>query len=540
MKRYIYSLMVLILCAVGGNAQDSTFHMTRAAEIIIPVSADTIYSFQNFASADLDWDGKLEIVFSATVYVSQGGDVEDMHTIGIIRDGETITHSEFRPHSVRTPLLMIADLDEDGRIDIAYEDYHFRTFEVYSVPDLELRFSREYCFNGRYMVDFGDVWVNEEGEHEFVFTQHYLNSISGESWERSYGQARILTGSPLEGYPEHFAWICSPSSFILKEREDGSGTDYFAAGQTNHHFISTEDGMVEEETNILLMNTSYRGDLRNPDSLMVYQWNEMNIEAEDSIRGFVWSRHAVVEDLDADGDLEWVAPWYDVMSIDTSFTHIQIYDPAELELIDELVIGTEGLDIRNIIPSLCRGVKAIDIDRDGDWELLVYIANEPLMVIDPETMEIIMTSDQIVESLIGAKCHTYEMGHFMGEGENLQILAQSHKNRILIYNLPEEWTNYYGVKEQSTELVKDFRIIDIFPNPFNSFTTVRYSLPNPDFISLRIYNPLGQQVFTVFEGNMPSGFHSIGLNSETLPSGLYFIRLKSWENTAISRMVLVK
>ena len=78
----------------------------------------------------------------------------------------------------------------------------------------------------------------------------------------------------------------------------------------------------------------------------------------------------------------------------------------------------------------------------------------------------------------------------------------------------------------------------IYPNPFNSTTTISYELLHPSHVSLQLYNPLGQRIFTMFEGYKQAGFHFADLNTGSLPSGLYLVRLESREQTLTRKIIL--
>ena len=81
-----------------------------------------------------------------------------------------------------------------------------------------------------------------------------------------------------------------------------------------------------------------------------------------------------------------------------------------------------------------------------------------------------------------------------------------------------------------------------YPNPFNSTTTIRYSLPYPSHVSLQIFNLSGQQITTLFDGYRQAGFHSTNLMANDLPAGVYLVRMKE-EGGRMSqtrKIVLVK
>jgi len=66
-----------------------------------------------------------------------------------------------------------------------------------------------------------------------------------------------------------------------------------------------------------------------------------------------------------------------------------------------------------------------------------------------------------------------------------------------------------------------------YPNPFNSMTRITYRLLYPSHVSLNIYNSLGRQITTLFEGYRQAGIYSTIVNANGLPSGLYFVRLET-------------
>ncbi|MBN1998559.1 carbohydrate-binding protein [candidate division KSB1 bacterium] len=79
-----------------------------------------------------------------------------------------------------------------------------------------------------------------------------------------------------------------------------------------------------------------------------------------------------------------------------------------------------------------------------------------------------------------------------------------------------------------------------YPNPFNGNTNIAFSLPREEYISLRIYNLLGECVDIVLEGKQPAGIQEVQWTPGKLSSGLYFCRLQTGGFTKVIKVLLQK
>jgi hypothetical protein len=80
-----------------------------------------------------------------------------------------------------------------------------------------------------------------------------------------------------------------------------------------------------------------------------------------------------------------------------------------------------------------------------------------------------------------------------------------------------------------------------YPNPFNPSTLIEFAVPMSGHATMTVYNVLGQEVATLFEGNAEAGrIHTARFNASNLPSGLYFYTLRSVGQTETKRMLLTK
>ena len=94
--------------------------------------------------------------------------------------------------------------------------------------------------------------------------------------------------------------------------------------------------------------------------------------------------------------------------------------------------------------------------------------------------------------------------------------------------------------ETDSELPTEFAIQSIYPNPFNSSTTIRYSLPEYADVCLRIYNLRGQEVLTLYEYEKQPGIYTATVSADNLPSGLYFLRLMALDKVQTEKVMLIR
>ncbi|MFZ1520274.1 MAG: T9SS type A sorting domain-containing protein [Ignavibacteriaceae bacterium] len=90
-----------------------------------------------------------------------------------------------------------------------------------------------------------------------------------------------------------------------------------------------------------------------------------------------------------------------------------------------------------------------------------------------------------------------------------------------------------------------FSLEQNYPNPFNPTTSIQYSLASRQFVTLKIFNTLGQEVETLVNEYQEAGVHSklYIVNSSTdggLPSGVYYYQLNAGEFVQTRKMIILK
>ncbi len=83
-------------------------------------------------------------------------------------------------------------------------------------------------------------------------------------------------------------------------------------------------------------------------------------------------------------------------------------------------------------------------------------------------------------------------------------------------------------------------IYQIYPNPFNSFTTIKYYLDKPTRVSLKIFNATGQEMVTLADGYQAAGEHHVKWTPEGLAGGIYLCKLKTDNHSETKKLLFQK
>ena len=86
--------------------------------------------------------------------------------------------------------------------------------------------------------------------------------------------------------------------------------------------------------------------------------------------------------------------------------------------------------------------------------------------------------------------------------------------------------NPTGIK-QSHVLPAEFSLSQNYPNPFNPVTNIRFELPKEEFVTIKVYNSLGQEIKTLVNGMQSAGSHTVAFDAENLASGVYVYTMKT-------------
>jgi putative CocE/NonD family hydrolase len=95
-----------------------------------------------------------------------------------------------------------------------------------------------------------------------------------------------------------------------------------------------------------------------------------------------------------------------------------------------------------------------------------------------------------------------------------------------------------SVQNRSASAPAIYRLDQNFPNPFNPSTAIRFSLPEREHVTLRVFDVLGREMAKILDSEVEAGIHTVVLNAENLSSGVYFCQLRAGNFSAVKKLLV--
>jgi Secretion system C-terminal sorting domain len=142
-----------------------------------------------------------------------------------------------------------------------------------------------------------------------------------------------------------------------------------------------------------------------------------------------------------------------------------------------------------------------------------------------------------------------KVGFVPGHGTTTDIQSYSYIDSKVAagnYTYRLKQIDFNGAFEYSDEVAVDvttpleFALEQNYPNPFNPSTVIKYSIPENGFVTLDVYNLLGEKVASLVNGVQEAGRYEVNFNASSLASGIYVYSLKSGSFSSVKKMLLMK
>jgi hypothetical protein len=130
------------------------------------------------------------------------------------------------------------------------------------------------------------------------------------------------------------------------------------------------------------------------------------------------------------------------------------------------------------------------------------------------------------------------------EPQNYSFVDKNLQAGTYLYRLKQ--IDFDGIFEYSNEIEveivspNEFALEQNYPNPFNPSTSIKYALKSRQFVQIKIYDVLGNEVTTLVNEEKQPGVYEVEFNASELSSGTYIYKLTAGNFSAIRKMLLLK
>jgi hypothetical protein len=109
-----------------------------------------------------------------------------------------------------------------------------------------------------------------------------------------------------------------------------------------------------------------------------------------------------------------------------------------------------------------------------------------------------------------------------------------------IYKLKDGQIKIRTGVEKIKPIPQEYVLFQNYPNPFNPSTIIRYEIPKESKVTIKIYDILGREVFTLLNGKQLAGRYEVEWNAISFASGIYFYAIKAGNFFDVKKLILIK
>jgi hypothetical protein len=417
--------------------------------------------------------------------------------------------------------IAAADLDGDNDVDIvatSFDGNYISWFE----NDGNQNFTEHNLIQnfGQPKVDV--AFIDNDLDYDIIASSQTGDKIV---WFENDGQANFTEHLIIDNWESAgFVYARDQIRGIDLDINDDGFTDFVATATPNGNKISWfENNGNQNFTEHVLKENWYW--VRRASAYDIDNDNDMDIVAAAKVGEIIWfendgdenfSEHLVisdwgepnavlVEDMNKDGFNDLVAT--SVVANEVVWFENDGNQNFTKRIIKEQYNGAYGLDVA-------------DIDNDSDIDVIAtaWIGGFGSVLEND--------GNQNFTDLVF--CNTgFDLLHLftidLDNDQDLDILGACYAS-----NLPQLrwWENNSTVGvEEFNSLPEHFKLLQNYPNPFNPTTKIEYKIPELSFVTIKIFDVLGNEVTTIYYGEHTAGTHYVKFEASNLNSGVYFYRI---------------
>ncbi len=470
------------------------------------------------AFGDIDGDGQGEIVVT-TAGLNSGGYIYAWHKDGSVVSGFPVSHG----YTTRTPVL--ADIDNDGKMEIIVS---LRSYPIGS----------EYVYKGNGTVYPG--WPKTL--NHVPASSAAVGDIDGDGFPEIIAESYIAiyawksNGDSIPGFPFLLpgSESLSYSSPVLAD-VDGDGFREIIFGTHNTSsgggkvFILKKDGSVLTGWPNSVGNWIYGppsiGYIDN-DNILDITVGDQVLSANPSDFAYAWNKNGTLLSGFPIGPINAINNQISLIDLNNDNHTDLMFDDNTTDLNGHgkyLAYKYDGTPLPGW-PIVTTGTTFFQTPCFGN------VNNSGIL-------------DIVGGSLESPSSNTYTDIYLW----NTSLPYNPSKIITPVWQYNTRHNGVYGdndlvkIEEPSTNVPEDFSLAQNYPNPFNPSTTIEYRLPSSArFVTLEVYDELGQKLSTLVSGIQNGGSYKVTWDGSKYSSGVYFYKLSTGNFSDTKKMLMIK
>jgi hypothetical protein len=183
-----------------------------------------------------------------------------------------------------------------------------------------------------------------------------------------------------------------------------------------------------------------------------------------------------------------------------------------------------------------------DINGDGFDDFIIGYERKINVYLGSENFDI--NPDIIIDdSLRFSTQYIYIVGDLNKDGfDEIISFAPNYPNavdpqgRVYIYS----YNKLTDIKDYQNNFLNNFELQQNYPNPFNPSTSIQYAIASRQFVTIKIYDVLGNEIATLVNEEKVAGIYEVKFDASKLASGIYYYQLRAGEFVETKKMILLK
>ena len=171
-------------------------------------------------------------------------------------------------------------------------------------------------------------------------------------------------------------------------------------------------------------------------------------------------------------------------------------------------------------------IQGVEMTLSHDNDIEISLVDADCMHCYSASNQIDANTTKVLVVRAGAECVT-DLGSIVGDYDISGLVMSNHEGQTI----DSDWYEY-----------SDFKVEIAGPNPFNPSTALNVVVPADGYVSVKIYNLIGQEVATLQDGYMDQNFsgYKLSWNASNLASGVYLVRSESAGAVSLNKLMLLK